>query len=112
MRNGLRLLAALFAAFVFTLSAWAQNVRVTGQVTAANTNSGVGSVSVRAKNGTAGALTDSTGRFALMVPSLPVTLVFTSIGYETQEVRVASTSSVLVSFVPSNIFGQEIVVSA
>lgn len=112
MRNGLRLLAALFVAIVFSLSASAQNVRITGQVTASNTAEGVGSVSVRVKNGSGGALTDSNGHFELTVPSLPVVLEFSSIGYETQEVRVTSTSSVSVSFVPSNIFGQEVVVSA
>ncbi|WP_121355446.1 TonB-dependent receptor [Flavisolibacter nicotianae] len=113
MRKGLRLLAAVLAAFVCSLSAWAQNIRVAGQVTSSPSGENVGGVSVRVKNMSIGTSTDSTGHFQVAVPSLPIRLVFSSIGYETQEVVVSSAATpITVSFVPSNIIGQEVVVSA
>ncbi|HEU4901706.1 MAG TPA: carboxypeptidase-like regulatory domain-containing protein, partial [Flavisolibacter sp.] len=72
MRKGLRLLAALFVAFIFSLSAWAQNVRLTGQITSSGEN--VAGVSVRVKTTSIGTTSDSTGAFQLSVPSLPVRL--------------------------------------
>lgn len=113
MRKRLRLLAALMAAFLFSIPAWSQNNRISGQVSSSTYGDRVGGVSVRVKNGTAGTVTDSTGNFVLTVPSLPTTIVFSSVGYETQELRVASGASALtVSIVPTNIIGQEVVVSA
>lgn len=113
MRKGLRLLAAFFAAFLFSLTAIAQNVRIAGQVTSSTSSEGVSGVSVRVKNTTTGTTTDSGGHFQVSVPSLPVRLVFSSVGYETQEAYVTSAASPLtISFVPSNIIGQEVVVSA
>ncbi len=108
----MRLLAAFSAVFLCTLSAWAQN-RVSGRVSSSTSGEGVSGVSVRVPNSTIGAITDTAGYFQLSVPSLPVTLIFSSIGYETQEIRVASSGANLaVSFVPSNLIGQEVVVSA
>lgn len=113
MRKRLRPLATLFATLFFSLALCAQNVRVTGRVTSSNSGQGVPNVSVRVKsnNGT-GTLTDSTGNFALSVPSVPATLVLSSVGYETQEVTVTSGSTISVSFVPSDLIGQAVVVSA
>jgi outer membrane receptor protein involved in Fe transport len=114
MRKGLCLLAALFAAIAFSFPALAQNAKINGQVTDAFSGEGVGSVSVTVKNNnTLGTLTDSTGHFNLVVSSLPVTLVFTSIGYEGQELVVRSAASpVTVSLALSNPLGQAVVVSA
>lgn len=113
MRKPFRLLAALIAAFLFTITAWSQNVRVTGQVSTNTSGENLGGVSVRVKGSNIGTDTDSSGRFQLSVPSLPVTLVISSVGYETEEVRVASATSPLTIFLStSNVIGQEVVVSA
>lgn len=114
MRKRLRLLAALLSAVVFCLPAWAQNVTVNGQVTDAFSGEGVGGVSVTVKNNSkVGTTTDTTGHFEISVPSIPVTLVFSSVGYENQEVQVRSASSrVAVSMTLSNPLGQAVVVSA
>jgi hypothetical protein len=111
MRKRLRLLAAFSVVFFFTLSSWAQN-RISGRVSSSTSGEGVSGVSVRVQNSSAGAVTDTTGSFQLTVPSLPVTLIISSIGYETQEIRVASSTAIAVSFVPSNLIGQEIVIAA
>ena len=56
---------------------------------------------------------DDKGNFSLSVAKLPVTLIFTSVGFEMQEITVTDAASkVLVNFVASNKLGQEVVVSA
>jgi outer membrane receptor protein involved in Fe transport len=112
MRKSIRFFAVFFAATIFSFSAWAQNVSVSGRITSTATGENVSTVSVKVKDGTTGTTTDATGRFQLIVPALPVTLVISSVGYETQEVSVSSASAIIVNFVPSSIIGQEIVVSA
>jgi outer membrane receptor protein involved in Fe transport len=112
MRKSIRFFAVFFAATIFSFSAWAQNVSVSGRITSTATGENVSAVSVKVKDGTTGTTTDATGRFQLIVPALPVTLVISSVGYETQEVSVSSASAIIVNFVPSSIIGQEIVVSA
>lgn len=112
MRNGFRLLAATIAVFFF-FSATAQNTKITGQVTSSVSGEGVGNVTVKVKNTSTTTQTDSAGHFEVNVHSLPVRLVMSSIGYDTKEVEVMSTSSMVnMSLAPSNIIGQEVVVSA
>jgi outer membrane receptor protein involved in Fe transport len=113
MRKHLRLLATLCTAFLFYHPVWSQNIRISGQVTNATSAEGVGAVTVKVKTTSNATSTDSTGSFVITVPSLPVRLVFSSVGFETQEVYVAgSAAAMAVSLVPSNIIGQEIVVAA
>ena len=112
MRKGLRFFAVLLAAVFFSLSSWSQNVKLTGRVSSTATGENVANVSVKLKDASVGTSTDSAGRFVLTVPSLPVTLVVSSVGYETQEIVVNSTSHITVNFAPSTVIGQEVVVSA
>lgn len=112
MRKGLRLLAALVAVFIFSLSAGAQT-KLSGQVSSSVSGEGVGSVTVKVKNTSTSTQTDSTGHFEVTVPGLPVRLVLSSIGFDTKEVEVQTAGSpIQVSLAPSNIIGQEVVVSA
>lgn len=113
MRKRLRLLAAVTTAMLFFVTSWAQNVRISGRVLAPNSDDGVVGVSVRVKTSPIGTITDSTGSFSLTVPSLPVRLVLSSVGFDTKEVVVSSAGEPLtINFIPSNIIGQEVVVSA
>ena len=113
MRKPLRMLAAFLAAILFTLPGWGQNIRLSGQVSTNTSGENLAGVSIRVKGTNIGTDTDSAGRFQLSVPSLPVTLVISSVGYETEEVRVASASSPVSIFLStSNVIGQEVVVSA
>ncbi|HEY0068242.1 MAG TPA: carboxypeptidase-like regulatory domain-containing protein, partial [Flavisolibacter sp.] len=113
MRKGFLFSAALFAAFMLTLTtAWAQTT-VSGTVRNSLTGEGIASVSVSVKGGTQGTTTDATGNFRLSVANLPATLVISSIGFEQQEVIVSSASAAVeVSLVPGSILGQEVVVAA
>lgn len=104
--------ASLLATF-FSFQLWAQNVTITGKVQNAATQENVPAASVLVKGSSLGAYTDQQGAFRITVPSLPVTLVFSSIGYETQEIAVDNAGTpVQVSFVPASSLGQEVVVSA
>lgn len=105
------LLALLLTNF-FTIAAFAQTI-VSGKVENSVTKEGVSAVSVSIKGTQGGTYTDDKGSFTLSVPRLPVTLIFTSVGFEMQEVTVTDASAKLeVNFVASNKLGQEVVVSA
>lgn len=106
------LVACVFAVF-FTLTAFAQNAIISGNVQNSATNEKSAAVSVTVKGSETGTYTDDRGNFSLTTKTLPVTLIFSSIGYEQQEVTVTgATNALKVNFIPSNSLGQEIVVSA
>ncbi len=87
---------------------------ITGTVRHAISKERVPAVSVVIKGTVAGTFTDDHGNFRLTtLQQPPFTLVFSSIGYETQEVSVSSAASpVDVAFVPSSTLGREVVISA
>jgi len=105
-------LAVSIAAIFLSLTSFAQTTTITGTVKNAATSEGVGAVSVSVKGGTEGSYTDEKGNFTLRVAKLPVTLVFTSIGFETVEQTVDNASSpVEINFTPASSLGQEVVVA-
>jgi hypothetical protein len=112
MRKSSRSGALWLTVFLFSITSWSQNVTVSGRITSTGTGENVSNVSIKVKDATSGTTTDETGRFSLAVPSLPVKLVLSSVGFETQEIIVSSTSPVTVNFVPAAIIGEEVVVSA
>src|SRR5690606_28655875 len=106
-------LALCLLVSVFSMSATAQKVTITGNVQNASTSAQVPAVSITIKGTSLGTFTDQNGNFSISVDNLPVVLVISSIGYELQEVTVTDASQpVNVSFVPSSSLGEEVVVSA
>ncbi len=106
-------LVAFLLTNILTITVFAQNTSISGIVKNSNTKEASGAVSVTVKGTTDGTFTDDKGNFKLSVKSLPVTLIVSSIGYELQEVTVASAAApVQVQFKPTSALGQEIVVSA
>ena len=83
-----KLTFAVMAMFVMSLSAFAQNLTVTGVVTDSSTGVGVPFAGVQLKGTTVGTVTDMDGLYSISVPSDGV-LVFSSIGYKDVEVAVA-----------------------
>jgi iron complex outermembrane receptor protein len=97
------LLSAVLCA-VFSLSlltAYGQDRTITGKVVDSKDGSPVAGASVQPKGTRTGTSTRPDGTFSITVGSNVNTLVITSVGYETQEVSIAGTSTVDVSFVPS-----------
>jgi outer membrane receptor protein involved in Fe transport len=112
MRKIASYVVTFLLANVLTITAFAQNVTVSGNVRNSSTKEGAGAVSVTVKGSTAGTFTDDKGNFKLTLKSLPVTLLISSVGYELQEVTISSAGFTQVEFKPSVALGQEVVVSA
>ncbi|MBC7688578.1 MAG: carboxypeptidase-like regulatory domain-containing protein, partial [Aquabacterium sp.] len=104
-------LAVLLANFV-TIAAFAQTT-ISGNIINSVNGESVSAVSVTIKGASNGTFTDDKGNFKIAIDKkLPVTLMFTSVGFALQEVTVNNAQPVTVQFVPSNSLGQEVVVSA
>ncbi|WP_231565590.1 SusC/RagA family TonB-linked outer membrane protein [Psychroserpens sp. Hel_I_66] len=86
------MLFALF--FLFNLSLHAQSKTITGTVTDEEMGSPVPGVTVQVKGTSTGAVTDFDGNFSLTVENANATLVFSYIGYITQEVNVAGKNTI------------------
>lgn len=71
--------------------------RITGNVTDAGTSEAMPGVNVVLKGTTSGTITDVSGNYTLDVPSTESILMFSFIGYETQEVRVGTRTAVNVA---------------
>jgi TonB-linked SusC/RagA family outer membrane protein len=78
------------------LSARAQQQPVTGTVRDANTGEPLIGVTVRVKDTSLGTLTDLNGQFSLRIPEKQAVLVFSFVGYTTQEITVKEGSKVSV----------------
>jgi outer membrane receptor protein involved in Fe transport len=87
---------------------------ITGTVRQTTSKERVPAVSVLIKGTVAGTFTDDHGNFRLTTTQQPpFTLIFSSIGFETQEVPVSGAGGpVEVSFVPASTLGREVVISA
>ncbi|MEO7924902.1 MAG: TonB-dependent receptor [Chitinophagaceae bacterium] len=113
MRKSYSFLAAWLMACLFSVTANAQSVTVSGTVMNAISKENVPAVSIRVKGTDQGTYSNSNGIFIIKVSKLPVVLVFTSIGYEDQEVTVSDASKpVNVDFKVNNTLGQEVVIAA
>lgn len=113
MRKITSYLVTCLLANLFAIGAMAQTVTINGNVRNSNSKEGSGAVSVIVKGDETGTFTDDKGNFRLTVKQLPVTILISSIGYELQEVTVTNASKIIqVEFKPTNLLGQEVVVSA
>lgn len=119
MRRSFRLLAAI-QCFLLVLAAntytWSQiqSYTITGSIRNSSNKDVVPAVSVAIKGSAVGTFSDEKGNFKIVTTQRPpLTLVFTSIGFETQEITVNDANEpVEVSFVPASVLGLEVVVSA
>jgi len=84
------ILIFLFTIFI-CLGASAQNGQITGKVTSSDDGSPLPGVSIKVKGTTAGSVSDINGSFKISAPA-NATLVFSYIGYITQEVVVGGNS--------------------
>ena len=113
--NGLWVFLALTMLFT-TASAYQasamQQLTVTGQVIDAVSNESLPGVSIVLKGTTIGASTDINGNYRLQVPGANAVLVFSFIGYQTQEIAVEGRSVINVALMPSIDLLDEIIVVA
>jgi outer membrane receptor for ferrienterochelin and colicin len=94
----------------------AQNITVSGHIKSGNDNESLASVSVTVKGSSIGTFTDPKGNFKVVLPSstkFPITLLFTSTGFDFKEVVVTSAGQIPeVSLQIRSTLGEEVVISA
>ncbi|MDW7694295.1 SusC/RagA family TonB-linked outer membrane protein [Flammeovirgaceae bacterium SG7u.111] len=90
-------LLLLMTLSVIWLSASAQEKTISGTVIAETDQSPLPGVNVLVKGTSIGTITDIDGKFTLAVPGTASTLVFSYIGFESQEVELGSTTSFSIS---------------
>ena len=88
------------------------SVHLAGQVRDALSGAPVESVNVLIQGTVRGTATDKDGKFEIDVADLPVTLIFSMIGYETVNHPASNADFIQVSLVEEIILGQAVVVSA
>ncbi|TXK36728.1 TonB-dependent receptor [Pontibacter qinzhouensis] len=99
--------------FLFqSLAAWAQGGIAVGGTVSDNTGTGLPGVTVMVKGTSVGAATDLDGRYALTIPAGQenAILVFSFVGYLTQEVPVGNRANINVSLVSDSKLLDEVVV--
>ena len=74
--------------------AWAQDRTISGKVIDRATNQGLPGVTVLVKGTTVGTGTNADGGFSLSVPSTATTLVFSFIGYASQEQTIGGSNNI------------------
>lgn len=113
MRKSRRFLAVGLLAVLFTIASSAQTITISGKVHNSSSKEAVPAVSVLVKGTNQGTFTNSDGDFSLNVEKLPVTLLFSSVGFDAYEVTVTNASAKIeVDFKPGSTLGQEVVIAA
>ena len=103
----------LFTLLLFAGSlAIAQTVQISGTVTSSEDGLPVPGVSVIVRGTTVGALTDVEGRYNIAVPQSAQSLVFSFIGFRTQEVPISGQTRINVVLEQDLIMVDEVVVTA
>ncbi len=87
-----------------------EGITVTGKVTSAEDNEGLPGVNVIVKGTAQGTVTDVEGSYKLDVPDESTVLVFSSVGYTSQEIEVGGRSIIDLMLVPDVTALEEIVV--
>lgn len=87
-------LGLVLALGLLTQPTIAQGQTVTGTVTAAEDNTAVPGVTVVLKNSTVGTTTDQNGKYTINATGSNPTLVFSAVGFATQEVAVGNRSTI------------------
>ena len=115
MRKRHLYLTSLVFFLIISAFSYSQNIILSGNIRTTTTKEFIPAVSVEIKGTNIGTFSDDRGNFKISSSkALPVTLIFTSIGYEPKEVVVSSLASegLEVELVPSSSLGVEVVVSA
>ncbi|MBC8156035.1 MAG: TonB-dependent receptor [Bacteroidetes bacterium] len=106
------LLNIVLLSLLLSLSALAQDVAISGRVVPSDdANSGLPGVSVQVKGTTRGTTTDAEGNYRISAPAT-ARLVFSFIGYASQEIVVGNRSILTVRLVPDVANLEEIVVTS
>jgi iron complex outermembrane receptor protein len=103
------LLLTLWVSLIY--SAQAQNRTVAGTVSDKVTGTGIAGVNVSAKDSSVGTLTDASGNFTINIPTSVTSLVFSFVGYTTQQAPIPASGSLNVSLQEDISELEEVVIS-
>lgn len=97
MKHVLHLKMLLFVLLIFPATMVAQQGRITGTVTEASSKSPLPGANIIVKGTTNGVITDFDGNFSLNLDTFPATLVVSSVGFNTEEVKVTAAGDIQIS---------------
>jgi hypothetical protein len=103
---------ALLGLCLFIYPCFAQITTITGVIQEYNTGLFLPGVTVQEKGTSNGITSNDNGAFTLAVSQPNATLIFTSVGYETQEIRLNGRSSLTILLLPGNNVLNDVVVTA
>lgn len=98
--------------FLSSLIAKNQELTITGQITSSEDGMPLPGVNVMVEGTTVGAVTDFDGEYSVEVPSDDVTLIFSSLGFTSQEISVNGRSAIDIVMEPALDQLNEVVVTA
>ncbi|MCY7422742.1 MAG: TonB-dependent receptor [Chitinophagaceae bacterium] len=103
-----------FLLFTFSFAQGTSLIEISGSVLDQETKKPLEAVSIQIKGAQTGSITNSQGAFTLRTKSkFPITLVFSSIGFQQQEFEIKSpASSLAIELVTQTMLGREVVVTA
>ena len=104
------IITGLLSVKPLSAAGYQQTTTVSGKVTSTQDNEGLPGVNVVIKGTSMGTVTDVNGTYTLAVPGPDAILVFTSIGFDTQEFTVGGQSNINVSLQVSTTALDEVVV--
>lgn len=104
-------ICAFMAFWVWSVSVQAQDRRITGRIISASDQKPVPGVNIVIKGSQNGTTTNADGDFSIAVPANGI-LVFSAIGFESQEVRVGNQSQINLSLSETSQNLNEVVVTA
>ncbi|MBN2610414.1 MAG: SusC/RagA family TonB-linked outer membrane protein [Bacteroidales bacterium] len=102
-----------YLSIVFALSIFSENfaqMTVSGKITSAEDSEPLPGVNVVIKGTTSGAISDSEGNYSLNVPSQESVLMFSSVGFMSEEITVGNKSVIDISLTPELTALSEVVV--
>lgn len=92
--TGFRLLLTMFLSVAVSTLLYAQEKTITGKVTDLETGEDLPGVNILVKGTTQGTVTDIEGNYRLSVPSDAETLIFSSIGYTSEEIAIGNQNTI------------------
>lgn len=101
----------LVLGILLSMDVMAQDLRVTGKITDAESGNGIPGVNVVIKGSNRGVNSDANGTYTINVSSGNTTLVFSFVGYIRQEASVGNRSTVNITLTPDVSSLQEVVVT-
>jgi hypothetical protein len=105
-----KIMALLMVLGISQLNAIAQQLAISGTVTESETGLALPGVNIVVKGTNTGAMSDENGRYSLSLSEQNATIVFSFIGYVTQEVQVAGKSVINVALTSDALILEEVVV--